>query len=64
MIQFKRENYLLRLFKIKETQLKIAQSSNMVYVAEALQSQLLELQSQLSQPQDLEFQALMSFLDD
>jgi hypothetical protein len=57
-------NQLLRQIKIKENQLKIAQESNMSYVAQALETQLLELRSQLSEPPDLEFQALMSLLDD
>ncbi len=58
------EDYLLRQIEIKENQLKIAQKSNMVYVAEALEIQLLELRCQLSEPQDHELQALMSLLDD
>ncbi|MBF2004923.1 MULTISPECIES: hypothetical protein [Chlorogloeopsis] len=58
------ENNLLRQIKIKENQLKIAQESNMPYVAEALQRQLLELRCQSSEPQDFEFKALMSLLDD
>ncbi|ABA24501.1 conserved hypothetical protein [Trichormus variabilis ATCC 29413] len=57
-------NQLLRQIKIKENQLKIAQESNMLYVAQALETQLLELRSQLSEPPDPEFQALMSLLDD
>ncbi|MEH2080060.1 MAG: hypothetical protein V7K89_08605 [Nostoc sp.] len=60
------ENNLLKQIKIKENQLKIALESDMLHVAEELQSQLLKLQSQLSEPQeqDLEIQALMSLLDD
>ncbi|MFN6481440.1 MULTISPECIES: hypothetical protein [unclassified Nostoc] len=60
------ENNLLKQIKIKENQLKIAQESDMIHVAEELQSQLLKLQSQLSEPQDqdVEIQALMSLLDD
>ncbi|MHC0066689.1 hypothetical protein ACWATR_27835 [Nostoc sp. UIC 10890] len=58
------ENNLLKQIKIKENQLKIAQESNMLYVVEALQDELLELQHQLSEPQDIEVQALMSLLDD
>ncbi len=58
------EESLLRKIKIKEHQLKIAQESNMPYVAEALQRQLLELRSQVLESQDREFQALMSLLDD
>ncbi len=58
------ENNLLKQIKIKENQLKIAQEANMLYVAEELQKQLLKLQCQLSEPQDVEIQALMSLLDD
>ncbi|MBN3926901.1 hypothetical protein [Nostoc sp. NMS4] len=58
------ENNLLKQIKIKENQLKIAQESNMIYVAEALQHELLKLQNELSEPQDVEIQALMSLLDD
>lgn len=57
-------NDLLRKIRIKESQLKIAQESNMVYTAEALKNQILELQSKLSQSPDPELQALMSLLDD
>ncbi len=57
-------NQLLRQIKVKETQLKIAHESNMLYVAQALETQLLELRSQLSEPPDQEFQALMSLLDE
>ncbi|BAZ54085.1 hypothetical protein NIES4103_67700 [Nostoc sp. NIES-4103] len=57
-------NDLVRKIRIKENQLKIAKESNMVYVAEALQTQLLELRSQLSESPDSELQALMSLLDD
>ncbi|MBR8834304.1 MAG: hypothetical protein DSM106950_09775 [Stigonema ocellatum SAG 48.90 = DSM 106950] len=55
---------LLRQINIKENQLRIAQQFNMPYVAEALQSQLHQLQSQLSELPDPEFEALMSLLDD
>ena len=58
------ENNLLKQIKIKENQLKIAQESNMLHVAEALQDELLKLQGQLSEPQDVEVQALMGLLDD
>jgi hypothetical protein len=58
------ETALLQQIKIKENQLKIAQESNMLYVVEALQNQLLKLQCELSEPQDVEIQALMSLLDD
>ncbi|MBD2445752.1 hypothetical protein H6G76_01025 [Nostoc sp. FACHB-152] len=57
-------NDLLRKIRIKESQLKIAQESNMVYTAEALENQILELRYKLSQSQDPELQALMSLLDD
>lgn len=57
-------NQLQRKITVKENQLKIAQESNMLYVAQALETQLLELRSQLSQQPDLQFQALMSLLDD
>lgn len=58
------ENKLLRQIRIKEHQLKIAQEFNMFYVAETLQKQLLELENQLPESHNLEFQALMSLLDD
>ncbi|MHC5721999.1 MAG: hypothetical protein ACYTX0_60775, partial [Nostoc sp.] len=58
------ENNLLKQIKIKENQLKIAQESNMLYVAEGLQNELLKLQGQLLEVQDVEIQALMSLLDD
>ncbi len=58
------ENNLLKQIKIKENQLKIAQESNMLHVTEALHNELLKLQSQLSEPQDVEVNALMSLLDD
>jgi hypothetical protein len=58
------ENNLLKQIKVKENQLKIAQESNMLHVVEALQNDLLRLQSQFSEPQDVEVQALMSLLDD
>jgi len=57
-------NDLLRKIRIKESQLKIAQESNMLYTAEALENQILELRYMLSQSQDPELQALMSLLDD
>lgn len=57
-------NQLRRQIKVKETQLKIAHESNMLYVAQALETQLLELRSQLSEQPDQEFQALMSLLDE
>ncbi|MBD2410145.1 hypothetical protein FACHB389_26220 [Nostoc calcicola FACHB-389] len=55
---------LLRKIRIKETQLKIAQESNMVNVVTALQTQLLELRHELSESPDSELQALMTLLDD
>ncbi|MCC5668281.1 hypothetical protein LC653_31600 [Nostoc sp. CHAB 5784] len=58
------ENNLLKQIKVKENQLKIAQESNMLHVAEALQDELLKLQGQLSELQDVEVQALMGLLDD
>ncbi|MBD6617177.1 hypothetical protein FNW02_15385 [Komarekiella sp. 'clone 1'] len=58
------EENLLRQIEIKENQLKIAQESNMFYVAEALEIELLKLRSQLPEPQEQELQALMSLLDD
>ena len=58
------ENNLLKQIKVKENQLKIAQESNMLHVAEALQDKLLKLQGQLSESQDVEVQALMGLLDD
>lgn len=57
------ENNLLQQIEIKKNQLKIAQEFNLVQVTEALQSQLSNLQSQLSSP-DPQFEALMSLLDD
>ncbi|WP_339461492.1 hypothetical protein [Nodularia spumigena] len=57
-------NELLRKIRIKESQLKIAQSSNMVYTSQVLNKQILELQHQLSESQDPELDALMSLLDD
>lgn len=57
------ESNLLRQIKVKENQLKIAQESHMLYVAEALQSQLANLKHQLSEIKDPEFEALMSLVD-
>ncbi|MDB9343350.1 hypothetical protein PN456_13750 [Nodularia spumigena CS-586/05] len=57
-------NQLLRKIRIKESQLKIAQSSNMVYTSQVLKNQILELQHQLSESQDPELDALMSLLED
>ncbi|KAF3885239.1 MULTISPECIES: hypothetical protein [Nostocales] len=58
------ENNLLRQIRIKEHQLKIAREFNMIYVAETLQKQLSELEKQLPDSYNLEFQALMSLLDE
>lgn len=55
---------LLRKIRIKEIQLKVAESSNMVYTSEVLKNQILELQQQLSESQDPELQALMSLLEE
>jgi hypothetical protein len=55
---------LLRKIRIRESQLKIAQSSNLVYSSQALQNQLSELRHQLSDSPEPELQALMSLLDD
>ncbi len=55
---------LLRKIRIKESQLKLAQTSNMVYTSEVLKNQLLELQHQLSESNDPEIHSLMSLLDD
>ena len=57
-------NELLRKIRIKESQLKIAEESNMVNVTTALETQLLELRHELSESQDSELQALMSLLED
>ncbi|KZL47940.1 hypothetical protein A2T98_20635 [Nodularia spumigena CENA596] len=57
-------NQLLRKIRIKESQLKIAQSSNMLYTSQVLKNQILELQHQLSESQDPELDALMSLLED
>ncbi|MDB9373448.1 hypothetical protein [Nodularia sphaerocarpa] len=57
-------NELLRKIRIKESQLKIAQSSNMVYTSQVLKNQILELQHQLSDSQDPELDALMRLLED
>ncbi|MBU7582080.1 MAG: hypothetical protein KAF91_04085 [Nostoc sp. TH1S01] len=55
---------MLRKIRIKESQLKIAQESNMLYTSEALNHQILELRRQLSETQDPEMQALMSLLEE
>ncbi len=55
---------LIRKIRIKESQLKLAQKSNLLYTSEVLKNQILELQHQLSESQDPELHALMSLLDD
>ncbi|MEA5512617.1 hypothetical protein [Nodularia sp. UHCC 0506] len=55
---------IVRKIRIKESQLQLAQTSNMVYTSEVLKNQILELQNQLSESQDPEIHALMSLLDD
>ncbi|MBE9007010.1 hypothetical protein IQ259_18535 [Fortiea sp. LEGE XX443] len=55
---------LLRKIRIKESQLKIAQESNLLHTSEALNNQILDLRRKLSESQDTEMQALMSLLDD
>lgn len=55
---------ILRKIRIKQTQLKLAQSSNMAYSSEVLQKQILELQHQLSASPDAELQSLMSLLEE
>ena len=55
---------ILRKIRIKQTQLKLAQSSNMAYSSEVLQTQILELQHQLSASPDAELQSLMSLLEE
>ncbi|MBD2301453.1 hypothetical protein H6G80_04800 [Nostoc sp. FACHB-87] len=55
---------LLRKIRIKESQLKIAQASNLLYTSEALNHQILELRRQLSEAEDPEIKALMSLLED
>ncbi|MDH6060057.1 hypothetical protein NWP17_06335 [Chrysosporum bergii ANA360D] len=57
-------NQLLRKIRIKETQLKLAQTHNMVYTSQVLQNQILELKHQLSESQDPEIHALMTLLDE
>ncbi|MEH1828199.1 MAG: hypothetical protein V7L22_23170 [Nostoc sp.] len=53
-------NDLLRKISIKETQLKIAQESNLIHTAEALQNQLSQLQQELGDNSDTQLQSLMS----
>lgn len=58
------DHNLLRQIEIKENQIKIAQKFEMRYVAKALQIQLKNLQNQLSDAADPQFEALMSLVDD
>lgn len=53
------ENKVLQQIKIKEKQPKIAQKSNLIYVIEALEAELFNLQMLRSEPQDDELQSLM-----
>lgn len=53
------ENKVLQQIKITEKQLKIAQKSNLIYVIEALEAELFNLQMLRSEPQDDELQSLM-----
>jgi hypothetical protein len=55
---------ILRKIRIKQTQLKLAQASNMVYTSEVLQKQILELQHQSSVSPDPELQSIMSLLEE
>ncbi|MEH2092299.1 hypothetical protein [Nostoc sp.] len=53
-------NELVRKISIKETQLKIAQESNLIQTAEALENQLSQLQQELGDSSDTQLQSLMS----
>ncbi|AVH63911.1 hypothetical protein [Nostoc sp. 'Peltigera membranacea cyanobiont' N6] len=53
-------NELVRKISIKETQLKIAQQSNLIQTAEALENQLSQLQQELGDNSDTQLQSLMS----
>ncbi|MBD2510756.1 hypothetical protein CDG77_19930 [Nostoc sp. 'Peltigera membranacea cyanobiont' 213] len=53
-------NELVRKISIKETQLKIAQESNLIQTAEALENQLAQLQQELGDNSDTQLQSLMS----
>lgn len=55
---------LLRKIRIKETQLKLAEASNMVHTSAELKNQLSVLQQELSAAEDPEIQSLMSLLDE
>ncbi|MEH2208572.1 MAG: hypothetical protein V7K53_31645 [Nostoc sp.] len=52
-------NELVRKISIKETQLKIAQESNLIQTAEALENQLSQLQQELGDNSDIQLQSLM-----
>ncbi|MEH2031717.1 MAG: hypothetical protein V7K67_19015 [Nostoc sp.] len=53
-------NELLRKISIKETQLRIAQESNLIQTAEVLENQLSQLQQELGDNSDTQLQSLMS----
>ncbi|QLE45327.1 hypothetical protein FD723_34030 (plasmid) [Nostoc sp. C052] len=53
-------NELVRKISIKETQLKIAQQSNLIQTAKALENQLSQLQQELGDNSDTQLQSLMS----
>ncbi|MBC1220941.1 hypothetical protein GNF10_24965 [Nostoc sp. UCD121] len=53
-------NELVRKISIKETQLKIAQESNLIHTAEVLENQLSQLQQELGDNSDTQLQSLMS----
>lgn len=57
-------NELLRKIRIKQSQLKVAQTSNLLYTCKVLQHQILELQQKLCDSENPEIAALMSLLDD
>ncbi|MDB9538558.1 hypothetical protein NWP22_00470 [Anabaenopsis tanganyikae CS-531] len=57
-------NELLRKIRIKESQLRLAKTSNLLYTSEVLQNQILELRKELSDSENPEITALMSLLDD
>ncbi|MEH1818280.1 MAG: hypothetical protein V7L31_04150 [Nostoc sp.] len=53
-------NELVRKISIKETQLRIAQESNLIQTTEALENQLSQLQQELGDNSDTQLQSLMS----
>ncbi|MGH1396658.1 MAG: hypothetical protein ACRAVC_21885 [Trichormus sp.] len=59
-------NELIRKIRVKEKQLEIAKEAQMHYVAEAIETQLLELKHQLSlsPTEEPEIYALMSLLEE